>query len=474
MDLINENQINDNKEKKLKTSLIVVLILFFLLIIVAIIIYFYSQKVINEQFKVLIDGVNSNISPTSNVFIFDGDKTYISIKDIAPLLSYKVYNGEYKQYTEDESSCYATNSSELVTFSAQDTKIRKYMLLSDSESQTFDLDEPIMIRGNNLYISETGLEKAFNIIMEYDKNTNTISLLTLPYIVQSYEKAIPDASLSNNNLSKSAIFNNQKALLSNLVVVRDSSTNLYGVKLYQNGEANLVITERYSSIEFIEGINDFIVQTEDGKYGIIGNDGITKVRPVYDAISEINKDLGLYLVISNNKQGVINQNGKIIVYQDYDKIGLENTYNDNNVTNKYILFDNCIPVKLNGKWGFFDINGNQIVEPIYDGIGCNTNLANSTGVIIIPDLNGIVIKKDNTENNTTISKYGIINSNGQLIVNIVADSAYKTTLENKTTYYLTTQNQVIDIVSFWYQSQNNSSGSTENQETSNDIQTENQ
>ena len=67
------------------------------------------------------------------------------------------------------------------------------------------------------------------------------------------------------------------------------------------------------------------------------------------------------------------------------------------------------------------------------------------------------------------------------MVNIVADSAYATTLENKTTYYLNVQNQVIDIVNFWYEqkakdnnkgqgtanSTNNNSQSASNQNDSN-------
>ena len=91
----------------------------------------------------------------------------------------------------------------------------------------------------------------------------------------------------------------------------------------------------------MEGNNDFIAKTsgQNQKVGIIASDGITKVRLEYDNISVIDKNLGLYLVTSNNKQGVVNKNGKTIVYQDYDQIGLNNNLVDQNVTNKYILFD---------------------------------------------------------------------------------------------------------------------------------------
>ena len=136
--------------------------------------------------------------------------------------------------------------------------------------------------------------------------------------------------------------------------------------------------------------------------GIIGSDGITKVRLEYDAIKELDKNLGLYLVTSNNKQGVVNNNGKIIVYQDYDQIGLPNTINDTNVTNKYILLENCIPVERNGKWGLIDINGNELTPVQYDGFGCDADTSDSryADVLIIPELNGIVVELDEVNGNT--------------------------------------------------------------------------
>ena len=154
------------------------------------------------------------------------------------------------------------------------------------------------------------------------------------------------------------------------------------------------------------------------------------------------------MVTSNNKQGVINQNGKIIVYQDYDQIGLDDV-NDSNVTNKYLLYKNCIPVCANKKRGLIDKNGNSILPVEYDGIGCklNTNQINTTGTVLIPELEGIVVEKDSKVGNTMVKKYGVVSSTGDKIVNIVADSAYSTTIENKTTYYLTVENRSIDIVS---------------------------
>ena len=427
MNLVQEKPVNENNQKKLKASLIVVVILIVLLIAIALFLYFYMQKELKKQLKVEIDGIsNANLSKNnSSAFFINNGKVYTSISDIAKEIGYTYYPGEYKEYTESKNSCYVTNSSELVDFTANSNKIRKYPLLSQSESQDFEIDEPVSERGANLYLSEAGLERAFNLKISYDQSENKISIMTLAYITSKFESTFPNVIITKSKFSKDVIFNDQKALLSNLVVVK-----------------------------YIEGLDDFIVKTEDNKFGIIGKDGITKVKPSYDAISEIDKNYGLYLVTSGQKQGVVNQNGKIIVYQDYDQVGLDKENEDNNIKNRYLLLNNCIPVKANNKWGLIDKDGNQITPLEYDVIGCPTiknsnSSSNSVGITLIPDMDGIVVGNTYETENAKINKYGIVNSKGKLIVSVTADYAFAVTLENVTKYYLSINNQNIDIVDYW-------------------------
>ena len=226
----------------------------------------------------------------------------------------------------------------------------------NEEGQTFTINEPVKMIGNKLYIGMEGLKRAFNVQINNDVANNSLGVFTLSYLANYYSGRITNSAITvdTSNFSESVLFNNQKAVLYNLMIVSDETTQLYGVVSLDNPE-NTLIGSRYSTIEFMEGSNDFIVGTSDGKVGIIGSDGVTKVRLEYDNIVEIDKNLGLYLVTSNNKQGVVNRNGKVIVYQDYDQIGLTTNMNDSNVKNKYILLDNCIPVSRNGLWGLIDI-----------------------------------------------------------------------------------------------------------------------
>ena len=490
MDLIQNVPMNDGgkqKNKKLKVSLIVVSVIMIILIAAAVAVWLMKSQLTKEQLKVSIDGIaNVAAAKDTSLFIINDGKVLISIEKIAPYVGYSYYRGGYRQYSEDNTRCYISDQKEIVDFASGSSKIRKYPLLDEeAESQSFDIDEDISLRGNYLYISEAGFERAFNSALEYDKANNKITIATSQYLASYYQKAYPDyAALTideNRELGSKILYSNSKALLQNMMVIKDSSSKLYGVARLDDTK-NVIISQRYASVEFIEGINDFIVKTTNNLYGIIGSDGITKVKPEYRAITEIDKDVGLYLVTSTaGKQGVINQNGKIIIYQDYDQIGLtQGNYQDTNVTNRYLLFNNCIPVRLDSKWGIIDKNGQTIIPVEYDGIGCNlTNSnANTHGIVMIPDLNALVIEKDEGISGNTVKKYGIFSSEGNQMTNIVLDSCYVTVLQNVATYYIQTQNQTIDFVNYWYTQTTEASEernkNTTNTETNNAVQTVNE
>ena len=470
MDLMPENPIQEKKVSKAKISFIVIIVLIAILLITAIIIWFYTQQLKSQLFKVNIDGIaNSKASSEEGLFLIENGKVYTSISNICTYIGYTYYPGGYGQYTEDKTKCYVNNSKEIVAFASGSNEIVKYPS-NKGQSQNFNIDEEVVLRGEKLYISENGLEKAFNLSLVYYPDNNTLNITTLPYLTAYYEEKIPTASLEKSDFNDEVKFNNEKALLNNLVVIKDESTNLYGVaSIDSNGKLSTIITTRYSKVEYMEGTDDFIITTQDNKVGIIGSDTITKVTPNYDSIDVIDKNIGLYLVVSNNKQGVINSNGKIIIHQDFDSIGLDQgSYDDPNVTNRYLLYGNCIPVKLNNKWGLIGINGETIAQVQYDGIGCkevgDTGVKNTNGIVIIPEIKGIVIKVnyESEDKNTTVEKYGIINALGEKMTDAILDEAYMTTISDVTTYYVKTQGQTIDIVKWWHEQQTGSTSKSQN------------
>ena len=467
------NKANDfEKEKQSNKKILVIAVtLIVILAITATSIYFYTANARKKLLKVYINAVNwSRYGDTTvvdkkrlagNSVIKEGNKYYFAIKDFAEVAGFNFYRGD--RTTEEETKAYIENNSERVTFVSGSKEIRKYYLTSSYSSgknsnltsQVFNIDDTILFKNGKLYISENGIGRAFNVLFKYNQSSNNIQIYTLEYFYSLMSGQIKDLFKvnSNTNNESKVVIDNKKALLYNYVINYDEATGLYGMALLSD-PTKLIISKKYKQIDYVEGSDDFIVTTVDGKVGILGKDSLAKVDPKYDSIENIDLNAGLYLVKLYEKYGVVTQMGKIVVSVDYDQIGLDSNIDDKNLTSRYLLYDNCIPVKLLGKWGFYDKNGNKIVDTEYDSIGCyrvqNAD-GNAQPLVIIPDLNGIVLGKKFESANKSSSQilYGIVDKTGQMIINLGAESIYKVVFNNNTSYYYYTSGQSIDIVKAW-------------------------
>ena len=467
------NKANDfEKEKQSNKKILVIAVtLIVILAIAATLIYFYTANARKKLLKVYINAVNwSRYGDTTvvdkkrlagNSVIKEGNKYYFAIKDFAEVAGFNFYRGD--RTTEEETKAYIENNSERVTFVSGSKEIRKYYLTSSYSSgknsnltsQVFNIDDTILFKNGKLYISENGIGRAFNVLFKYNQSSNNIQIYTLEYFYSLMSGQIKDLFKvnSNTNNESKVVIDNKKALLYNYVINYDEATGLYGMALLSD-PTKLIISKKYKQIDYVEGSDDFIVTTVDGKVGILGKDSLAKVDPKYDSIENIDLNAGLYLVKLYEKYGVVTQMGKIVVSVDYDQIGLDSNIDDKNLTSRYLLYDNCIPVKLLGKWGFYDKNGNKIVDTEYDSIGCyrvqNAD-GNAQPLVIIPDLNGIVLGKKFESANKSSSQilYGIVDKTGQMIINLGAESIYKVVFNNNTSYYYYTSGQSIDIVKAW-------------------------
>ena len=210
MDLMPENPIQEKKVSKAKISFIIIIVLIVILIITAIVIWFYSQKLKSQLFKVNIDGIaSSKASNEEGLFLIENGKVYTSISNICSYIGYNYYPGGYGQYTEDKTKCYVNNSKEIVTFSSGSNEIVKYPS-DNGQSQNFQIDEEVVLRGEKLYISENGLEKAFNLLLDYYSDNNTLSIATLPYLTTYYQSTFPTVSLEKSEFKDTVKFNNEK------------------------------------------------------------------------------------------------------------------------------------------------------------------------------------------------------------------------------------------------------------------------
>ncbi len=109
----------------------------------------------------------------------------------------------------------------------------------------------------------------------------------------------------------------------------------------------------------------------------------------------IDKDNGLYLAKNGNKYGILGDKGDIIIHLEYDQIGIDSSkFPSNEISNKYLLYDELIPVYQNKKWGAFDKTGKQIIPIEFDTIGCTLKSnANANNLVIIPSYKAIVLGK---------------------------------------------------------------------------------
>lgn len=137
---------------------------------------------------------------------------------------------------------------------------------------------------------------------------------------------------------------------------------LYGV-LDSNG--NTIIEEKYNSVkgdEYCSEQNQYLEtgyivseKTKDGIiYGYIDYNGKKLIEPKYESISRALEydDNNIYLIfMENGKKGVI-KNNKVIIKPKYQSI---NYYGNSKV----------FVVNKNGKYGFFEKDGNEILETEY-------------------------------------------------------------------------------------------------------------
>ena len=327
MNLIEDEEL---KEKKKKTKIVMGIIITFiiLLVILCIVLLYMISSIQKNTLKLTVD--NKSTSFDTDTFVIEGDKLYINIKKFANLMGYDTHNSEYKdRYSEDTTKCYISNTNENASYILNSNTIYKKASINE-DYEYFELEEPVKYINNELYVIKEGMEIGTNSLIQYNTNNNLIKVISLDNIVTQYATLFTNSAVADEK----ADFNNKKALRYGLVVVK-STDNHYGVYDIDGQE---IIGTKYASISFKEDSQEFTVKTDEGKMGILTAKGETKIEPTYDSIKQISKDLNYYLVNNNSKYGVINQNGGIVIYLEYDKIGIdENQYSTNNINNSYIL-----------------------------------------------------------------------------------------------------------------------------------------
>ena len=151
--------------------------------------------------------------------------------------------------------------------------------------------------------------------------------------------------------------------------------------------------------------------------------GQAKIKIEYDNIKLIDKILRLWLVKTGNIYGVLDKNGKTVICEEYDAIGIDTTkFPPDKTHNGMMLFDNAIPVSKSGKWGLYNKDGNLILYLEYDGFGCMAG-----NLLTIPEVNGIIVSQNGF--------YGLVDAKGNNLIPCEYTKIYKITNMGKVEYY---------------------------------------
>src|SRR5699024_4367706 len=114
------------------------------------------------------------------------DNLYVDIKAFAQLMGYETYNGDYKaKYSEDTTNCYISSADEIASFSLNSNTIYKKAVVNE-DYEYFELEQPVRLINNKLYVLEEGIEIGTNSAIQYNQAENQITVLSLNYITNYY------------------------------------------------------------------------------------------------------------------------------------------------------------------------------------------------------------------------------------------------------------------------------------------------
>jgi len=144
------------------------------------------------------------------------------------------------------------------------------------------------------------------------------------------------------------------------------------------------------------------------------------------------------------------KNGKILIYLEYDQIGINaEPFQTSNIKNPYLLYNHAIPVKQNEKWGMYDKKGNLILPIEYDGMGCIASDKTTNNILTIPAIKGIVVAKElETTEKKKVTYYGIVNWLGRELVPPWLETVYSTINNGREEYTMVNRGTSYNVIEY--------------------------
>jgi len=242
-------------------------------------------------------------------------------------------------------------------------------------------------------------------ISSFISGSNVIYKCTVDSTGQYMYYDIEDNVISYNN----KLYCNMQGIQIGFNVLMEKKDYGYTVKKLQYllDEYKNMISTKYTNLEIDDKtyenkkaiLSGFVIMRANNRYGVLNSKGEIVIGAKYDEIkfSEKTKE---FSVKSNNKCGILSTSGETKISLNYDEITLLNS--------DHRLYY----VKRNDKYGVLDRNGRIVVHIEYDTIGIDSSLYPKNKIKnqkLLYD-NCIPIKKG--------QKWGFYNKQGKLIVPI--------------------------------------------------------
>ena len=431
-----ENIAKENKEKSLSSKILIWIITCVIIILILLLALFINIQVNN--FSIYVDGDTITSVSKEDLIKKIDNVTYINIEAFAKLVGYEYHAGEYKAFTIEQDKCYVQKY-ETASFYANDNKVYKLPINQlDKDYEEYSIDNKVKNINGYIYAPIEAIKLAFNVVIE--EANNYLRVYTLQYLIDFYHAKT--LSWGYTGLSEYSL-ENYKAILYGYLIVNKEGELCKVINLTNTQD---IIPAKYTSIEYLESMNEFMVVNSYNQVGILNADGTTKIENVYQAIEVLDKQKNLYIVKQNEKFGVVKGNNVSIVFPEYDIIGLDSTIN-NTSKNKRMLLDTLIPVYKNGKCGAFNTDGKLIIKVEYDNFGYSLNSIeiNGTNQVVDPLLSiemckGIIVNSN--------QKYGLISINGDRLISVTTDGIYakKGIQDEKSKYFVLYNGREVNVV----------------------------
>lgn len=457
MNLIDEEELERQKEHNKKSKKIIVILIILLLVLCLVVVSIIIYRIYNPvNVTTYIDGVQ--VSNFDEILDFQTDENgntqiYVPIREFASYLNlvneefqYETYKGEYEPKTEDESKCYVIRPKyEVAVYSENSKSIYKLDLQNNKEDYTeCNIDKDVFSSNGKLYTSVDGIEQGYNLSFSYDEKKKVITIETLDYLINSHVSKLEGKIIGNyGEMTIDENYSNWKSLFDGLLIVTASDNGGYGI-IKSDNYTSFVLEPQYDNIDFISDSSTFLVESE-GKVGLFSEKGKRKIDLLYDNLTLMGKDSNLYLTQSDGKYGVVDENGNIIIYPEFEKIGIDvSAFSYNGVKNGYIILNKLIPVQQDGKWAFYDTKGKMITEGfLYKNIGCVVSKGNNIyNLLQIPDYNVIVVGDE-------LGKYSFMDTSGNdTILPFVFDEIYIKLSSGQISYWMTYNNKEYEALKY--------------------------